>query len=131
MTPDWQQHATCKGVPWLMDPPEDLQTAENEALALALCGRCPVLDDCRDWVLSLDVDPGGIAGGMTAAEREQIRATTGDPKPCTKCGQVKQPDQFRPVRPGALKREPVCRACRDKESVARKRRRRNARVGAA
>lgn len=68
---DWTQWAACIGRPDLM---EDTRLT---AAALALCRRCPVLQQCRDWALSLPdrADPGGIAGGMTEEERSRLRSS--------------------------------------------------------
>ena len=70
---DWTRQAACAGRPDLMDPP----TARLTTAALALCRRCPVLQPCRDWALSLSdrSDPGGIAGGMTEEERSRLRSS--------------------------------------------------------
>ncbi len=43
--------------------------------ALQLCGRCPVLTDCRAWATA-DPDPTegcGVAGGLTAPARRAAR----------------------------------------------------------
>lgn len=43
-----------------------------EATAKAICGGCPVVDQCRDWALTND-EKWGIWGGMNASEREVHR----------------------------------------------------------
>lgn len=42
------------------------------AAAKAVCARCPVVAQCRDWALA-SAEPDGIWGGMTAAERRIAR----------------------------------------------------------
>lgn len=42
--------------------------------ALAICGRCPALADCRAWALALPAsDKYAIYGGMTANQRAQAQ----------------------------------------------------------
>ncbi len=53
------------------------QYTDGERAALAVCRRCPVRAACAAAVLdTLDTAPmsHGVAGGMTAAERRQVRA---------------------------------------------------------
>jgi DNA-binding NarL/FixJ family response regulator len=47
--------------------------------ALRLCGRCPVLAECRVWALTNAVY--GVAGGMTEGSRAAWRANQGMPEP--------------------------------------------------
>ena len=65
--------AACAGRPRLFDerdtsaePPEPEHAArERHREALAICQRCPALEQCRAWVASLrarDVPPGVTAG---------------------------------------------------------------------
>jgi hypothetical protein len=40
--------------------------------AQALCARCPLLAECRNWVMSAELEPGawgGVYGGMTVKDR--------------------------------------------------------------
>jgi len=46
---------------------------DGEWRALRVCGRCPLLVDCRSVVLGMDL-PYGVAGGLTAADRRAVRA---------------------------------------------------------
>lgn len=48
----------------------------GERAALAVCGRCPLLQSCRAAALEMQL-PYGVAGGLTAAERRGIRAGRG------------------------------------------------------
>ena len=45
----------------------------REDRALAICRRCPVLDQCREHALAVN-EPYGVWGGMTEKDREAIRA---------------------------------------------------------
>ena len=45
----------------------------EERAALAVCARCPVLAQCAEDVLELEM-PYGVAGKMTAADRRAVRA---------------------------------------------------------
>lgn len=88
---EWRARARCTGLAWLMDPPrpslderrlEDLEQAEYRQLerhAKAVCSSCPVYWPCRTWVMGLPApdDPGGVIGGLTAAERHGVRTRRG------------------------------------------------------
>ena len=45
----------------------------REARALAVCRRCPVLEQCREHALRVN-EPYGVWGGMTEKDREAIHA---------------------------------------------------------
>ena len=49
--------------------------ARTTNAAVAVCLRCPVIDECRGWVLALPngVDRDGVAAGMDVAERRARR----------------------------------------------------------
>lgn len=47
--------------------------------AVAICGRCPVLRQCRSWALLNAVD--GVAGGMTGEQRSAWRRENGVREP--------------------------------------------------
>lgn len=71
---DWRHRAACTSV----DPELFFPTAvggsalvEQEAAAKAVCARCPVLGECRQWAVTQL--PYGIAGGLTENERRAIR----------------------------------------------------------
>ena len=49
----------------------------REAAAKAVCARCPVIDICREHALA-SKEAYGVWGGLTAEEREQIRALRED-----------------------------------------------------
>src|SRR3954467_4152143 len=69
----WVKWAACAGRPAMFDDPERV----NEALRL--CGRCPVLVECRLWALLNAVD--GVAGGMTEGARTAWRENVGFDEP--------------------------------------------------
>lgn len=57
----------------LFFPVGDLGPAVREvAAAKAVCARCPLVAQCRDWALA-SAEPEGIWGGMTPAERRVAR----------------------------------------------------------
>lgn len=69
----WVRWAACAGRPAMFDDPG----RTNEALRL--CGRCPVLVECRLWALLNAVD--GVAGGMTEGARTAWRQSVGFDEP--------------------------------------------------
>jgi WhiB family redox-sensing transcriptional regulator len=78
----WRQHARCGQVdpelffPVVEDSPALI--AQVEA-AKAICADCPVRETCLEFALTSLSH--GIAGGLTALERAQLRATQrGRPK---------------------------------------------------
>lgn len=79
---DWRHRAACRDA----DPEIFFPVAESgaplaraEARALAWCARCPVRAECLAYALA--VLPDGIAGGMTARQRRELRRTTHVPAP--------------------------------------------------
>jgi WhiB family transcriptional regulator, redox-sensing transcriptional regulator len=74
---DWREFAACVGedpelfYPVGEDGPALLQIAE----AKAVCARCPVLAECRDFALGTG-DDFGVLGGLTPAERRKARICT-------------------------------------------------------
>lgn len=75
----WRQNALCRGLGDLFFPVyEDdgitldrWRTAQNRRIAKALCQACPVLEPCQQWSIPNLSD--GIAGAMTARQRNAIR----------------------------------------------------------
>lgn len=69
----WRDRAACAGLD--MNPAEG---SPEESQALAVCDTCPVLRDCRRWVMPLNeyTDPGGICGAMTERGRTRLRFST-------------------------------------------------------
>ncbi|WP_242892619.1 WhiB family transcriptional regulator [Actinomadura litoris] len=73
---DWASRAKCRERGDDMDPPPDSPDhADAISRARRICRRCPVVGDCRDWVLGLTVrdDPGGVCAAMTEDERTTER----------------------------------------------------------
>jgi len=74
--------AACWGVdPELFfgpsDSPEDGPTAAWERAALAVCGRCPLVEVCREAALEFGAsEQYGVVGGMTAGQRRQVLRST-------------------------------------------------------
>ena len=63
----FMENAECRGAGRIM-------FGGDWARASQLCAQCPVLDECRDWVLAHDQDPveGSYTAGWTPTERERI-----------------------------------------------------------
>jgi WhiB family redox-sensing transcriptional regulator len=76
---DWGLRAACKDSTRTMEMPslatERLPEGRRQVmLAKAICWRCPVLEQCRQWALTEpDPVPGMIAGDMTPDERKTAR----------------------------------------------------------
>ena len=47
-------------------------TRRQVAEAKAVCARCPVMEECRDWAVEAG-EPEGIWGGTTPEERRHLR----------------------------------------------------------
>jgi hypothetical protein len=76
MSQEWLARAACAGVdPELFFPPAETgpARARQEAAAKAVCARCPVTAECREWALV--ALPFGVAGGLSEDERRALRAT--------------------------------------------------------
>lgn len=73
-SPRWADEAPCRhAAPELFWP----KVGEYPAEAVALCRRCPVLGDCREWFFAAcDRDAGGVWFGTTAPERREHRRTS-------------------------------------------------------
>jgi Transcription factor WhiB len=72
---EWLARAICVGVdPELFFPAaeEGPARARQEAAAKAVCARCPVRAQCREWALT--ELPHGVAGGLSEDERRAVRA---------------------------------------------------------
>lgn len=78
---DWRHRANCRDEePELFFPvgtagPALRQTEE----AKAVCGRCPVREECLTWALVHQ--DFGIAGGLTEGERNKFKAKRGQARP--------------------------------------------------
>lgn len=71
---DWRHRAACIGEdPELFFPIGSTGTAlEQVDAAKAVCGRCPVTDDCLEWALETNQDA-GVWGGLSEDERRSLR----------------------------------------------------------
>lgn len=74
----WMGAAACRGATDAMFPAHgDISGARA---AIAICATCPVLDDCRTWVLHdtyMWRGP-GIIGGLSAGKRKRLGAAGRD-----------------------------------------------------
>lgn len=73
----WQRGARCRGEQrrYFFPPAWSERRDERERRerqAKALCGQCPVRDECLDFALSAN-EAFGIWGGLTEVERRQLR----------------------------------------------------------
>jgi WhiB family redox-sensing transcriptional regulator len=71
---DWRKRAACKDEdPELFFPIGDVGPALPQIdEAKAVCRRCPVVDECLNWALTMGEDD-GVWGGMSEDERRAIR----------------------------------------------------------
>ncbi len=73
---DWWEHAACRGhdASYFFAPSYFEKRAEKmarEAVAKALCFRCPVREACLEFAL-MNRDPHGVWGGMNEMERRAL-----------------------------------------------------------
>lgn len=76
MNTNWQRQALCKGVrSSLFFPPSTSEKKDEkqrrEHRAKAICGRCRVVNPCRQYALTLK-EPYGIWGGLNESERNLL-----------------------------------------------------------
>ncbi|MCE0485884.1 WhiB family transcriptional regulator [Ornithinimicrobium sediminis] len=78
---EWQRRGLCRltGPEVFFHPEAERGPARRwrEARALAICRRCPVLEECREHALRVN-EPYGTWGGMTEKDRKTIRADNAD-----------------------------------------------------
>lgn len=68
-SPDWVEHAECRGAPteeFFPERGEDTQTAK------VICAACPVSVECLAWALDHG-EKHGIWGGTSERERRSLR----------------------------------------------------------
>jgi WhiB family redox-sensing transcriptional regulator len=75
-TPRWQHLAACRGADasYFFAPNYFEKRSEKlarEAVAKAVCARCPVRPECLEFALSVN-DPHGIWGGLNEMERRAL-----------------------------------------------------------
>ena len=75
---DWQSHGACRRTDTaVFFHPEFERGRSREsrtAAAKAVCGRCPVLEQCRDYALTVQ-EPYGTWGGLDELERRELIRT--------------------------------------------------------
>lgn len=87
---DWRDRGACLGEdPELFFPVGTSGPARVQILeAKAVCARCPVLAECRQWALATR-EPYGVLGGMSEDERRAVLRRRDDrrvaPKPVEYC----------------------------------------------
>ena len=74
---DWRDRAACVEDPELFYIPGDSweRHREQRAEALAMCASCPVLKQCREWMLNGWAlrDPHAVIAGTTPSMRNNLR----------------------------------------------------------
>lgn len=65
--PSWQLRKACT------QEQLPLFFAKSTMAARRICADCPVVQECSEWALA-DAGLEGVLGGMTVAERDEIRA---------------------------------------------------------
>lgn len=71
---DWMDHAACREVgaePFFAETENELVRVDYRA-AKRVCARCPVMGECLDYALELNIAY-GVFGGLTERERRVIR----------------------------------------------------------
>lgn len=68
---NWREAGACADMADVefFPTPEDLRAVRR---AQAICGTCPVVDECLSYALETNQSE-GIWGGLTAAERAKLR----------------------------------------------------------
>ena len=109
----WGPDAAC------IDKAQILENPDLEDEAKAMCLRCPVIDECNDWLMTPGrADPGGVRGGRTETERRTARRRAAAPKPvtviakqCSSCGDTKSAGEFNRNRSRGDGLAAECRDC--------------------
>lgn len=76
MSTDWRERAGCRNLdPELFYPGRNDDKAER--VAKAICSHCPVIAECREYVLDFEAGHGldmlyGVWAGMSAADRRRV-----------------------------------------------------------
>ncbi len=80
---EWQLHGACRGADAsIFFHPEGergASRAARERAAKAVCGRCPVIDACREHAIATE-EPYGVWGGMSETERDLERSRRARPR---------------------------------------------------
>lgn len=72
----WAEHATCANTGDAFYPEYGAGHDEWDYLRSVCLNRCPVLDDCRDWVMAAELGHDyktryGVAAGMSPLQRKK------------------------------------------------------------
>ena len=72
---DWQLEGACRGFDSSLffhtDNERGFAREMRESRAKAICGSCPVLQQCREHALTVQ-EPYGVWGGLSESERQQL-----------------------------------------------------------
>jgi WhiB family transcriptional regulator, redox-sensing transcriptional regulator len=68
--PAWHAQGACRGHDLALFFPS---RGEDSRPAKAICGKCPVLEECRSWALDQGPHLEGIFGGLSNRQRRQHR----------------------------------------------------------
>lgn len=75
--PTWMDDAACLGAPSeIFFPNVERPQGEHVERARQICAACPVVDECRAYVLEID-EIHGFWGGLSEGERRQIMRPDG------------------------------------------------------
>ena len=80
---EWLTRAACKGLTHLFFPRNNFEDSRGEngkwsriRTARDICNGCPVLADCREWIIEYEdvtsSEPFGFCGGLTESDRKRI-----------------------------------------------------------
>jgi WhiB family redox-sensing transcriptional regulator len=85
---DWQLDAACRGmdVEIFYHPPAERRTTKQRRIdqAKAICGECPVVEQCRRHALATR-EPYGIWGGLSEEERADLLGVAALQYPGRRC----------------------------------------------
>ncbi|NUU22893.1 MAG: hypothetical protein HOV68_15485 [Streptomycetaceae bacterium] len=104
LTPTWEGVGPCVTQPDLM--------FNDWTAARRLCNGCPVLDQCREWVLALPygADPGGVVAALSPTDRA-VQTLDDTERECRTCYEIKPLHAFAQWTPSRQARRYDCRAC--------------------
>ena len=93
---EWVRKAACRGLADRMEIPNfwharrNVERKPEVLVAKRICAACPVLEQCRTWVLGHQADPcpAHVVAGMTKFERHDQRRQMGIPVSGRRTGQV-------------------------------------------
>jgi hypothetical protein len=80
LDPDWQERAACLEQTWFTSPYGRTEEAR------AICQACPVLSECKTWILTSKLPVPGIVAGLSPEQRDLVECA---------CGTVQQKERTR------------------------------------